>query len=93
MIARLRRMKKQEIEGEKSEPVRRRSRIRSNPSFHSSIYRTLFSMEHIAKLQPSFSVRLVRSASINSDLPEFGTPVTMASSPGTTCGVRRLELF
>lgn len=47
-------------------------------------------MEHIAKLQPSFSVKLVNSASINSDLPELGTPVTMASSPGTTCVVRRL---
>lgn len=48
-------------------------------------HRTFFSIEHIAKLQPSFSDKLQRSASINSDFPELGTPVTIASSPGTTC--------
>jgi hypothetical protein len=28
---------------------------------------------------------LTASASIHSDLPLFGSPVTMVSSPGTTC--------
>ena len=42
-------------------------------------------MEHIAKLQPCWVARLHSRASIHSDLPELGTPVTMDSSPGTTC--------
>ncbi len=50
---------------------------------------TFFSMEHRAKLQPHCSARLQSSASIHSDLPEFGTPVTMLSSPGTTCYTKR----
>ena len=43
-------------------------------------------MEHMAKLQPCSSARLVSSASIHSDLPELGTPVMIVSSPGMTCG-------
>jgi hypothetical protein len=49
--------------------------------------RTFFSMEHIAKDQPSFWDRLTMSASIHSDLPELGMPVTIVNSPGTTCRV------
>ena len=45
---------------------------------------TFFSMEHKAKLQPCRMARLQMSASIHSDFPELGTPVTMDSSPGTT---------
>ncbi len=45
---------------------------------------TFFSMEHRAKLQPCRMARLQISASIHSDFPELGTPVTMDSSPGTT---------
>lgn len=40
-------------------------------------------MEHMANDQPSFSDRLHSRASIHSDLPELGMPVTMVSSPGT----------
>lgn len=47
--------------------------------------RTFFSMEHKAKLQPCRMARLQMSASIHSDFPELGTPVTIDSSPGTTC--------
>ncbi len=50
---------------------------------------TFFSMEHSAKLQPCISARLHMRASMNSDLPEFGMPVTMLSSPGTICSTRR----
>ena len=46
---------------------------------------TFFSMEHMAKLQPCWVARLQSRASIHSDLPEFGTPVTIDNSPGTTC--------
>lgn len=42
-------------------------------------------MEHRAKLQPWCMARLQMRASIHSDFPELGTPVTMESSPGTTC--------
>ena len=45
---------------------------------------TFFSMEHKAKLQPWCMARLQMRASIHSDFPELGTPVTMESSPGTT---------
>ena len=47
--------------------------------------RAFFSMLHKAKLHPCRRARLQISASIHSDLPELGTPVTMDSSPGTTC--------
>ena len=55
--------------------------------------RTLFSMEHKAKLQPFCTARLHRRASIHSDLPEFGTPVTTDSSPGTTLVDRATPAF
>lgn len=48
--------------------------------------RTFFSMEHSAKHQSCCSDRFASSASIHSDLPLLGTPVTIVSSPGTTWG-------
>ena len=53
---------------------------------------TFFSIEQSAKLHPCCSARLHSSASIHSDLPEFGTPVTMVSSPGTTCNMRLVKI-
>ena len=49
------------------------------------IFCTFFSMAHTPNRQPNLSAKLTMSASIHSDFPEFGTPVMIVSSPGTTC--------
>lgn len=46
---------------------------------------TVFSRLHIANLQPYCSARFTVNASSHSLLPLLDRPVTMVSSPGTTC--------